>query len=172
MAKDTWSVKVGPETKERMQELVQDFPDQEAALIALMDAYVKQGERQQDPERAKEIAKAEGYASALVTMVAQAYDSRAAEITVLKETYEGEGGKLTAAERLNKRLQQQLEAAEAAQAAAEAERDKAITERDKAIAERDAAIMAKNAAEAHAQDMDDLRQMLTMLTSSSASESK
>ena len=28
MAKDTWSVKVGPETKERMQELVQDFPDQ------------------------------------------------------------------------------------------------------------------------------------------------
>ena len=100
MPKDTWSVKVGPETKERMQELVQDFPDQEAALIALMDAYVKQGERQQDPERAKEIAKAEGYASALVTMVAQAYDSRAAEITVLNtvnhmQTYQRRRSEIT-----------------------------------------------------------------------------
>ena len=168
--KEAWSAKLSPETLDQLRGIVKEWPDSEAAVVALMSAYEQQREQAERPEHYKLVKQAESLAAALVSLVARTDDDKEQGIEAVRQEYEGENGKLTAEQKMNAMLQNQYCEALAARAAAEAERDAAIADRDKAIAERDAAIMARDAAEAHAQDIDDMRQMLTSLTSLSESK--
>ena len=161
--KEAWGAKLSPETLEQLKGIVKEWPDSEAAVVALMSAYEQQKEQAERPEHYKLVKQAESLAAALISLVARTDDDKEQSLEAVRQEYEG---KLTAEQKMNAMLQEQYCEALTARAAAETERDAAIADRDKAIAERDAAIMARDAAEAHARDMDDLRQMLTSLSES------
>ena len=172
--KVSWGAKLSAETVDKLEEIAKDWPDAEAAMAAMVTAYSKQTAAIADPERAKMQARVDELKSAIETLAMTAYDDKSKSLAALKAAYEGEDGKLTAAQKLNEMLQQQLADALTAKAAtekgcaeaiaaAEAERDRAKAEAEAAIKARDEAIAAKEAAEAHARDIDDLRALVSAL---------
>lgn len=172
--KVSWGAKLSAETVDKLKEIAKDWPDAEAAMAAMVTAYSKQTAAIADPERAKMQARVDELKSAIETLAMTAYDDKSKSLAALKAAYEGEDGKLTAAQKLNEMLQQQLADALTAKAAtekgcaeaiaaAEAERDRAKAEAEAAIKARDEAIAAKEAAEAHARDIDDLRALVSAL---------
>ena len=172
--KVSWGAKLSAETVDKLKEIAKDWPDAEAAMAAMVTAYSKQTAAIADPERAKMQARVDELKSAIETLAMTAYDDKSKSLAALKAAYEGEDGKLTAGQKLNEMLQQQLADALTAKAAtekgcaeaiaaAEAERDRAKAEAEAAIKARDEAIAAKEAAEAHARDIDDLRALVSAL---------
>lgn len=179
--KVSWGAKLSAETVDKLKEIAKDWPDAEAAMAAMVTAYSKQTAAIADPERAKMQARVDELKSAIETLAMTAYDDKSKSLAALKAAYEGEDGKLTAAQKLNEMLQQQLAdtlTAKAATekgcaeaiAAAEAERDRAKAEAEAAIKARDEAIAAKEAAEAHARDIEDLRALVSALAPKDTSE--
>lgn len=179
--KVSWGAKLSAETVDKLKEIAKDWPDAEAAMAAMVTAYSKQTAAIADPERAKMQARVDELKSAIETLAMTAYDDKSKSLAALKAAYEGEDGKLTAAQKLNEMLQQQLADALTAKAAtekgcaeaiaaAEAERDRAEAEAEAAIKARDEAIAAKEAAEAHARDIDDLRALVSALAPKDTSD--
>ena len=179
--KVSWGAKLSAETVDKLKEIAKDWPDAEAAMAAMVTAYSKQTAAIADPERAKMQARVDELKSAIETLAMTAYDDKSKSLAALKAAYEGEDGKLTAAQKLNEMLQQQLADALTAKAAtekgcaeaiaaAEAERDRAKAEAEAAIKARDEAIAAKEAAEAHARDIDDLRALVSALAPKDTSD--
>ena len=117
--KVSWGAKLSAETVDKLKEIAKDWPDAEAAMAAMVTAYSKQTAAIADPERAKMQARVDELKSAIETLAMTAYDDKSKSLAALKAAYEGEDGKLTAAQKLNEMLQQQLADALTAKAATE-----------------------------------------------------